>query len=306
MLQSPLHSADEAFGERALSGIELTITPKVRDLGGFHVRRALPDSRRKLVGPFIFFDHMGPAEFAPGQGINVRAHPHIGIATITYLFEGEIMHRDSLGYEQRITPGAVNWMTAGSGIVHSERTPQEIQVTGSRVHGIQAWVALPLDQEECDPAFDHYPADQIPAVPMDGGTARIVIGSAYGAVSPVKTASDMLYVEIDVAAGSTVPVPGGIEELAVYVVEGGAELAGSELAAGTMAILTGGSEASIGVTADSKLMLAGGDAIDGERTIWWNFVSSSKERIERAKQDWRDRRFDPVPGEREFIPLPEN
>ena len=285
--------------------VELAISPHTKDLGGFQVRRALPDMRRKLVGPFIFFDHMGPAEFPPGQGINVRAHPHIGIATITYLFDGEITHRDSLGVEQVITPGAVNWMTAGRGIVHSERTPAELQSSGSSVHGIQSWVALPLASEEADPAFDHYPAEDIPGVALDGGSARIVIGSAFGATSPVRTASDMLYVEIELEEGAAIELPAGCEERAVYVVDGAVELGGDGFTNGTMAVLTEGAVAVVTATTTSTIMLLGGEKIDGDRTIWWNFVSSSKERIEQAKRDWRERRFDDVPGESEFIPLPE-
>ncbi len=291
------------MNEQAGAAVELKITPQTKDLGGFHVRRALPDMRRKLVGPFIFFDHMGPAEFTPGNGINVRAHPHIGIATITYLFEGTILHRDSLGYEQEITPGAVNWMTAGRGIVHSERTPPALIDSGSAVHGIQSWVALPLASEECEPAFDHYPAGDIPAATLDGARVRVIIGSAYGVTSPVRTASDMLYVEADLDAGATLDVPDA-EERGVYVVSGGVRIGAEEVSEGTLAVIPTDAAPTVSALAETKLMLLGGDRIDGDRTIWWNFVSSSKERLEQAKTDWREGRFDKVPGESEFIPLP--
>ena len=221
-------------------GVELAIRPRTKDLGGFEVRRALPHGRRKLVGPFIFFDHMGPAEFPPGKGINVRAHPHIGIATITYLFAGEIFHRDSLGYEQRITPGAVNWMTAGSGIAHSERTPPEMLESGSRLHGIQSWVALPLDDEETAPAFDHYPADVIPETAMGECHVRVIIGSLFGLQSPVRTASETLYAEINMPAGSELELPSDCEDRGIYVVNGSVTLGGARHEAGTMLVLEAG------------------------------------------------------------------
>jgi len=291
---------------RASNIIELRLEPRIRDLGEFSVRRVLPDPRRKLVGPFIFFDHMGPVDFPPGHGVSVRPHPHIGIATITYLFAGEIMHRDSLGFRQNITRGAVNWMTAGRGIVHSERTPSDLVASGSHLHGIQVWVALPIDDEECDPAFEHYPASAIPVVHRDGAEIRVVIGDAYGAKSPVRTASPTVYAEIDLAAGANVDITPGYREQAVYVVDGRVRIAGEETGVGVMAILRAGAVATIEAFAGSRLMLLGGEPLDGNRKIWWNFVSSRPERIEQAKRDWLESRFDAVPGETEFMPLPEN
>ena len=286
------------------SVIELLIETRVRDLGDFTVRRALPDKRRQRVGPFIFFDHMGPADFQPGTGVNVRAHPHIGLATITYLFEGEILHRDSLGYVQPIRPGAVNWMTAGSGIVHSEKVTGEILTSGQRLHGLQTWVALPTEAEQSEPSFEHYPAADIPAVNADGADIRVVLGSAFGVSSPVSTRSETLYVEVLLQPGQSVAVPEA-EELAVYVVEGSVAINREFVDAGVLAILE--NEAAGTVTAESaaRIMFAGGDALEGERFIWWNFVSSSRERIEQAKKDWREQRFDAVPGETDYILLPE-
>lgn len=284
--------------------IALVIEPPTRSLGEFEVRRALPDKRRRTVGPFIFFDHMGPAQFPPGSGINVRSHPHIGLATVTYLFEGEILHRDNLGHVQRIQPGAVNWMTAGRGIVHSEKVTEEILASGQKLHGIQTWVALPRDREEDEPAFVHFPAASIPGVSFNGASVRVIIGSAFGATSPVKTASGTLYVEIGIEAGASLGLPPA-QELGVYVVSGSVELAGERIAAGRLVVLENDAEGTIAAHEDSLLMLCGGDAIDGERHIWWNFVSSSRERIEQAKNDWRDGRFGIVPGETDYIPLPE-
>jgi redox-sensitive bicupin YhaK (pirin superfamily) len=284
--------------------IELLIEPQTRDLGDFTVRRALPDKRRQRVGPFIFFDHMGPAEFPPGSGVNVRAHPHIGLATITYLFEGEILHRDNLGYVQPIRPGAVNWMTAGRGIVHSEKVTEELRASGQRLHGLQTWVALPREVEETDPAFEHYPAADIPALNVGGAAIRVVLGSAFGVSSPVKTHSGILYVEVNLEPGQSVDIPQA-EELAVYVVEGSVAIERQFVDAGLLAVLQGGAGGKVTAESAARIMFAGGDALPGERFIWWNFVSSSRERIEQAKADWREQRFDAVPGETDFIPLPE-
>jgi len=264
----------------------------------------LPDKRRQRVGPFIFFDHMGPAEFPPGSGVNVRAHPHIGLATITYLFEGEILHRDSLGYVQPIRPGAVNWMTAGSGIVHSEKVTAQVRASGQRLHGLQTWVALPADAEEIEPRFEHYAAEDIPAVAVGGAAIRVVLGSAFGVSSPVATQSETLYVEVVLEPGQSVDIPLA-EELAVYVVEGSVAIGGRFVDAGVLAILERGASGRITAESSARLMFAGGDALDGERYIWWNFVSSSRERIDRAKKDWREQRFAAVPGEDDFVPLPE-
>jgi len=291
---------------QASNAIELRLEPRIRDLGEFSVRRVLPDPRRKLVGPFIFFDHMGPVDFSPGSGVSVRPHPHIGIATITYLFAGEITHRDSLGYKQVITRGAVNWMTAGRGIVHSERTPLDLVASGSHLHGIQAWVALPLEDEECEPAFDHYPASDIPAVAVDGVELRVVIGSSFGVDSPVRTASPTLYVEIDMASGAEFELPSDYPGRAVYVVEGRVRVGGQDMGAGVMAVLRHGEAVPVEALSGCRLMLLGGEPLSGTRKIWWNFVSSRPERIEQAKRDWAENRFDGVPGETEFIPLPES
>ncbi len=288
----------------AKSTIALQIKPRARDLGDFTVRRTLPDRRRQRVGPFIFFDHMGPAEFQPGTGVNVRAHPHIGLATITYLFEGEILHRDSLGHVQPIRPGAVNWMTAGRGIVHSEKVTEEILVTGQRLHGLQTWVALPADAEEVEPSFEHYPADDIPAVNVDGAKVRVVLGSAFGVSSPVSTRSETLYVEVVLERGQSVTIPEA-EELAVYVVEGSVAINREFVEEGVLAILESGASGTVVAESPARIMFAGGDSLAGDRFIWWNFVSSSRERIEQARNDWREQRFDAVPGETDYIPLPE-
>jgi redox-sensitive bicupin YhaK (pirin superfamily) len=285
--------------------IALRIDPAAKDLGEFTVRRALPDKRRQRVGPFIFFDHMGPAEFAPGNGVNVRSHPHIGLATITYLFEGEILHRDSLGCVQPIRPGEVNWMTAGSGIVHSEKVTDEILASGQKLHGIQTWVALPREHEEADARFEHYTADDIPKVSADGVSISVIIGSAYGATSPVQTASETLYVELKLEAGSTLAVP-EVEELGVYVIAGQVAIDGQSIAPCELAILEDNSVASITATANAHVILFGGTKLEGERIVWWNFVSSSRERLEQAKRDWSEGRFGEVPGESDFIPLPRN
>ncbi len=284
--------------------IDLLIEPATKDLGEFTVRRALPDKRRQRVGPFVFFDHMGPAEFSPGTGVNVRSHPHIGLATITYLFEGEILHRDSLGHVQPIRPGEINWMTAGRGIVHSEKVTPEILGSGQRLHGLQTWVALPLEHEETEPRFEHYSADGIPALSLDGAGVRVVIGSAYGHSSPVRTASETIYVEARIDAGATLDLPLA-DELAVYVIDGEIGLGGQTVSAGVLAVLVNGAAATVSAETQAHVMICGGATLEGKRTVWWNFVSSSRERLEQAKRDWRDGKFGSVPGETDFIPLPE-
>ena len=286
------------------SVIDLLISPKTRHLGELAVRRSLPDRRRQRVGPFIFFDHMGPAEFQPGTGVNVLAHPHIGLATITYLFEGEILHRDSLGYVQPIRPGAVNWMTAGSGIVHSEKVTAEVLASGQRLHGLQTWVALPLDREETQPGFEHYPAGDIPSATVDGARIRVVLGSAFGLSSPVATHSETLYIEVDLEPGQAIAIPEA-EELAVYVVEGSVAVNRELVSAGMLAVFRSGASGSVAAETRAKIMFAGGDTLQGDRIIWWNFVSSSRERLEQAKTDWREQRFGSVPGDADFMPLPE-
>lgn len=285
--------------------VQLLIEPVVKDLGEFVVRRTLPAPERQRVGPFIFFDHMGPVDFAPDSGVAVRAHPHIGLATITYLFEGQIMHRDSLGNAQVIEKGAINWMTAGKGIVHSERSPEEQKDSGSHLHGIQAWVALPAELEETEPRFEHYPAEDVPETNADGARLRVVVGNAFGLSSPVRASSETLYVEADLDTGTDLTLPGGIDELAVYVVNGTVSIGECEVGAGSMAVVQADTVAQIRAGAASKIMLLGGATLPGERFLWWNFVSSSKERLQQAKSDWRDKRFPDIPGETEFIPLPD-
>jgi len=283
--------------------VQLRIQPKEKDLGEFTVRRVLPAAERKMVGPFIFFDHMGPAEFPPGQGIQVRPHPHIGIATITYLFEGEIIHRDDLGFVQPIQAGAVNLMAAGKGIVHSERAGADLQ-EHSKLHGIQSWMALPLEQEEMEPAFEHYPAADIPDLDIDGVNVRIIIGEAYGRQSPVTAYASMLYLECRLPIGSKLTLPDSCEELGAYVVTGKIRIENDDYPGGVLAVAATDATITLEAVEESCVMVIGGDHL-GERKIWWNFVSSSAERMEKAKNDWKEGRFGKVPGDDEFIPLPE-
>ena len=286
--------------------IDLVIPARPRDIGGFAVRRALPAIQRRLVGPFIFWDEMGPASLEPGHGMDVRPHPHIGLATVTYLFEGEIVHKDTLGSDQAIRPGAVNWMTAGRGIAHSERTGPEARKRGSRVHGIQSWVALPQEREESEPRFEHHPADTIPETSRDGVRLRVLAGTAYGLTSPARVASPTFYVEAVMPAGERLLVPEEHEERAFYVVEGQVACDGDAIDEGAMAVLRPRAEAALQAQRPSRVMLLGGAPIGGARHIWWNFVSSSEERIGQAKRDWTEGRFGKIPGDDvEFIPLPE-
>ncbi len=284
--------------------VSLVIEPRGRDLGGIEVRRVLPAAERRSVGPFVFFDEMGPVDFPPGKGINVRPHPHIGLATVTYLFAGEILHRDSLGYVQPIRPGAINLMTAGRGIVHSERTSDALQASGQRLHGIQTWIALPDGHEEVAPAFEHVPADELPVLDDDGVRATVILGSGFGAKSPVGTPIETVFVDLELDAGTRIPLPQDADELAAYVVNGAIRIGTCTLEAGRMGVISSGSDAHLQSLRASRVMLIGG-ASAGERHLWWNFVSSSRERIERAKADWRDRRFPAVPGDDELTPLPE-
>jgi redox-sensitive bicupin YhaK (pirin superfamily) len=283
--------------------IVLTLEPRVRSLGEFDVRRVLPAPERQMVGPFVFFDHMGPAVFPPGKGIAVRPHPHIGLATITYLFEGEIMHRDSLGFTQLIQPGAVNLMIAGSGIVHSERAGNDLDVT-SRLHGIQSWMALPAHLEEMAPDFRHYPADALPEVALGGATVRLIMGEAFGVRSPALCHSPTFYADARMLAGSRIALPATATDRAAYVALGNVRIGEVEYAEGTLVIARTGAEVAIEAVAESRVMIIGGEPL-GARHIWWNFVSSSAERIERAKQDWQAGRFEKVAGDDELIPLPE-
>ena len=285
------------------SPIELTIEPRIRSLGEFDVRRVLPSAERRMVGPFVFLDHMGPAVFPPGKGIAVRPHPHIGLATITYLFEGEIMHRDSLGYTQLIQAGAVNLMTAGRGIVHSERASDDLAVT-SRLHGIQSWLALPLEHEEMEPGFIHYPTTSLSELSLGGATVRVIMGAAYGARSAVATYSPTLYLEMRLQAGTELALPKDVSERAAYVVEGAVTVAGVEYRDGAMLVARTGADVRLRASVPSRVMVVGGEPL-GPRHIWWNFVSSSKERIEQAKRDWTENAMGKVPGDDEFIPLPE-
>lgn len=301
------HIPDPMPGDAAAAdAIETVIVPRARDLGGFEVRRALPSAQRQMVGPFIFFDQMGPALMQPGQGIDVRPHPHIGLSTVTWLFDGSIYHRDSLGSSQPISPGELNWMTAGKGIVHSERTAPPDLARERKVFGIQSWVALPKAHEEVAPAFDHVEAHKLPVIEERGLTARIIAGSLYGASSPVKTHSDLFYADVQMAAGTALPLPVGHEERGVYVAEGTIEVAGQSFEEGRLLVFRPGDAITLRARTNARVMLLGGEPMDGPRYIWWNFVSSSKDRIEAAKDDWKRARFAIVPGdEKDFIPLPE-
>lgn len=283
--------------------VALRIEPVERDLGDFSVRRVLPSAERRSVGPFVFFDHMGPAEFPAGKGIQVRPHPHIGLATVTYLFEGEIMHRDSLGYVQAIAPGAVNLMTAGRGIVHSERAGRDLDDV-SRLHGIQSWMALPLEHEDTAPEFVHYDAGRLPEIAVGKARVRVIIGEAFGATSPVAVRSRMLYLDCRLPAGAVLALPPDEEELACYVVEGEIRIDGEDCPAGVMAVAAPGARLRLDAVSGGRVMVLGGTPV-GRRYVWWNFVASSRERIERAKEDWTAGRFGKVPGDDEFIPLPQ-
>ena len=278
-----------------------------RDLGGFAVRRVLPATGQQMVGPFIFFDHMGPATFAPGGGVDVRPHPHIGIATVTYLFDGAFMHRDSLGTAQLIRPGDVNWMVAGRGIVHSERTPPEARQApgGARIHGIQTWIALPRAHEETAPAFEHHPAATLPELRTGGATLRLIAGAAFGRRAPASVFSPMFYLAAQLEQDAQLELPGEYAERAAYVVEGEVEAADGRHGVGEMVLFGAGEDASIRAVGSARVMLLGGVPLEGRREIWWNFVSSSAERIERAKLDWQEDRFAAVPDDAERIPLPE-
>lgn len=289
----------------ACDAIELMVVPNARDIGGFEVRRALPTARRRLVGPFIFFDRMGPAILRAGQALDVRPHPHIGLATVTYLFDGSIRHRDSLGTEMVIEPGDVNLMTAGRGIVHSERTPQETRGRDNAISGLQTWLALPEDREEIAPLFENTPKADLPVIDADGITGRVIIGGFDGLSSPVRTASDTLYADLRLSAGARIRIPAEAEERAIYVLDGEVVIAGDVFASDRLLVLRPGDEIVVSSERGAHFMVFGGASLGSPRHIWWNFVSSSKERIEQAKQEWRTGRFDIVPGdEEEFVPLP--
>lgn len=289
--------------------VDLVVVPRTADLGdNFIVRRALPTKQRRMVGPFVFLDQMGPHTLTAGHGLDVRPHPHIGLATVTYLFDGEIVHRDSVGSVQAIQPGAVNWMTAGSGIVHSERTGAELRASGSSLFGLQCWVALPKKHEEVAPGFVHVAADQLPLLEGEGVSAKIIAGSFFGKRSPVATLSDLFYVDVCLQPGATLQMPAEYPEQAIYVVQGTLDLGRDGMyEADQLLVLKPRSAVTLRGAANgvTRVMLLGGEPMDGPRYLTWNFVSSSIDRIEQAKEDWKHQRFARVPGETEFIPLPD-
>lgn len=304
---SNLPATDPIPGDaRTCDAIEHVIIPRARDLGGFEVRRALPAAARQMIGPFIFFDQMGPAEFLLTGGIDVRPHPHIGLATVTYLFEGEIFHRDSLGTALPIRPGELNLMTAGRGIVHSERETTEAKSAKRRMFGIQAWAALPKANEEDAPAFEHLGIGDLPRIEGEGKRVRVIMGEAYGARSPAAFPHPSFYAEAVLAPGAVLPLDPDYDERAVYVASGEIDIAGVTFEAGRLLVFRPGDRISILAVSNARLMLLGGEPMDGPRHIWWNFVSSSKDRIEAAKADWRAGKYPVVPGDdKDFIPLPE-
>jgi redox-sensitive bicupin YhaK (pirin superfamily) len=289
------------------NSLEVVLLPRAHDIGGFEVRRALPARERQMVGPFIFFDQMGPGEFLAGRGLDVRPHPHIGLATVTYLFEGEILHRDSLGSHQPIVPGDVNWMTAGRGITHSERTEQASRNHANRLFGIQSWVALPKAAEETAPDFVHHSASTLPVVEDPGLQLRLIAGSAWGLTSPVAVSSPLFYADALLAAGAAVPLPGEYDERAAYVVHGEIDVAGDRFEPGRMLVFRAGDRLALQAGPQgARVLLLGGAAMDGPRHLFWNFVSSSSDRIEQAKADWAAGRFGKVTGDEvEHIPLPQ-
>lgn len=300
-----LPAAEARCTKETTGSIELVVEGRARVLGGFAVKRTLPTRERRRVGPFVFLDHMGPATFEAGTGIDVPPHPHIGLTTVTYLFEGALLHRDGIGTEQLIEAGAVNWMTAGRGIAHSERTPAEPRARPATIHGLQAWVALPRASEEIEPSFAHHGAAVIPVVRRDGVELRVIAGRAYGATSPVAVPSPLFYVDAAIAAGTELAVPDEYAERAAHVVAGSIGCESRSFTAGTMIVFRGGAPARLRALSPARVVLLGGAALDGERTMFWNFVSSSKERIEQAKRDWKEGRFAKVRGdEHDFVPLP--
>ena len=299
--------AENPAGSRLAKNVELVILPRAHDIGGFEVRRALPALERQMVGPFIFFDQMGPGEFLAGRGLDVRPHPHIGLSTVTYLFQGEILHRDSLGSRQPIVPGDVNWMTAGRGIAHSERTDAALRVHSNRLFGIQSWVALPRAMEETVPGFAHHTAASLPFVENEGLRMRLIAGGAWGLTAPVAVSSPLFYADAVLAPDATVPLPDEHEERAAYVLDGEVEVAGDRFMPGRMLVFRAQDRLALRAGPQgSRLLLLGGAAMDAPRYLFWNFVSSSRERIEQAKADWKAGRFGKVLGdEAEFIPLPD-
>ena len=294
-----------------VDAIETVIAPRARDLGGFEVRRALPSAKRQMVGPFIFFDQIGPVEFLSGEGIDIRPHPHIGLATVTYLLDGRLHHRDSLGSDQWITPGAVNWMSAGHGITHSERTDGDLRQTGQRMSGIQTWVALPKDQEDGAASFTHVGAEALPVLEAENKTVRLVLGDAWGARAPLELPSEMFYADAQLGPHAGLPLPDNHEDRGVYVLEGSVTVAGQRFEAGQMLVFRPGDKISVHAEGrGARLMILGGATLEGPRYIWWNFVASSKERIDAAREawragDWAHGRFRlPPHDDEEFIPAP--
>ena len=296
-----------------MSAVEMIIEPRRRDLGGFEVGRVLPYAKRRMIGPFIFFDEMGPADFAPGKGVDVRPHPHIGLSTVTYMFSGELRHKDSLGFDQVIRPGDVNWMTAGAGIAHSERTDAGPRAEGQHMHGIQTWIALPDDAAETAPEFHHHPKADLPLIERGRASMRLIAGRAFGETSPVKTYSPMFYLAIEADAGAAIDAPPDDPERALYIVDGAARIDGEVYDGKQLVVLKPGAAPVIETTAASRMMLLGGAPV-GERLIWWNFVATSQARLDQAKADWRASAeagfkasvFSLPPDEEEFIPLPEH
>jgi len=287
-----------------MNHIQHLIEPRVQYLGGFQARRLLPSDPVMLVGPFIFFDHLGSTVFPSGKGVDIRPHPHINLATVTYLFEGVLLHRDSVGSVQEIRPGAVNWMTAGRGIMHSERSPDHDRSQASVLHGIQTWVALPDEHEETDPWFRHYPATDLPTWEESGASFTLIAGAGYGRTSPVQTFSPMIYLNVQLAAGAQFTLAGNYREQAVYSVTEELQIDGVAIEPHRLAVLASGVSVTVAADRPARCIVIGGEPV-GERYKWWNFVSSRRDRIEQAKQDWRARRFAPVPKETEFIPLPQ-
>jgi redox-sensitive bicupin YhaK (pirin superfamily) len=304
MLRLPL--PDPALGDaRAADAIETIIVPRLRDIGAFMVRRALPAAQKQMVGPFIFLDQFGPGERISGEQFDVRPHPHIGLATVTYLYDGEIVHRDSVGSEQAIRRGDVNWMTAGLGIAHSERSPVESHGKLVQSYGFQTWVALPKTHEEAQPSFFHHDKGELPIITGDGAEVRLAVGSLYGARAPVPTFTEMFFADVRLEAGAKLPIDATHEERGAYLTEGTVEIAGDVFEAGRLVVFRPGDPHVVTAKTPARLILLGGEPMDGRRHIWWNFVSSSKERIEQAKEDWKNGRFDKVFGdEKDFIPLP--
>lgn len=300
-----LPAQDPAYGDkRSCDALELVVVARTHDIGGLEVRRALPTAKRRLVGPFVFLDQMGPSVLAAGRGVDVRPHPHIGLSTLTYLFDGRMMHRDSLGSVIEIRPAEVNWMTAGRGIVHSERTPAELRPAGSNLHGLQCWVAMPAASEEIEPGFEHLDAGTFPVIEGEGKSVRLVAGAAFGKRAPLATLSPAIFADVQLDASATIPLDATYEERAIYIASGRLDIAGEAFDAGQLLVFRAGDAITVKALDAARFAVIGGDALEGPRFIWWNFVSSRKERIEEAKAQWAAGRFTMVPGEHEFIPLP--